>query len=56
MSGVISDRMTTARVKGRVNETAARPAMMYGLEIIALSKTQVAELGVAKCSGIPMTH
>lgn len=44
MSFCNSDRMTAA-VKGRLNETVARPTMMYGLEIRALSKTQEAELG-----------
>lgn len=48
MSGGISDRVTAARVKGRVNETVMRPAMMYGLEIITLCKTQEAELRVPK--------
>ena len=46
MSGVISDRRVPARVKGKVYRVAVRPAMLYGLETVALLKRQmeVAEL------------
>ena len=44
MSGVICDR----RVKGNVYKVAVRPAMLYGLETVVLSKRQEAEMEVAE--------
>ena len=38
MSGVICDRRVPARVKGKVYRVAVRPAMLYGLETVALRK------------------
>ena len=38
MSGVICDRRVPARVKGKVCKVAVRPAMLYGLETVALTK------------------
>ena len=43
MSGVICDRRVSARVKGKV-----RPAMLYGVETVALTKGQEAEMEVAE--------
>ena len=43
MSGVICDRRVPARVKGRVYNVAVRPEILYGLETVALTKTQEAE-------------
>ena len=40
MSGVICDRRVPARVKGNVYKVAVRPAMLYGLETVALTKRQ----------------
>ena len=48
MSGVICDRRVPARVKGKVYKVAVRPAMMYGLETVALTKRQEAEMEVAE--------
>ena len=48
MSGVICDRRVPARVKGKVYKVAVRPAMVYGLETVALTKIQEAEMGVAE--------
>ena len=48
MSGVICDRRVPARVKGKVYKVAVRPAMLYGLETVALTKRQEAELEVAE--------
>lgn len=42
MSGVICDR----RVKGQVSKMVARPAKMYGLETMVLTRRQVAELKI----------
>ena len=47
MSGVICDRRIPARVKGKMHKVAVRPAMLYGLETVALTKRQEAEMEVA---------
>ena len=48
MSGVICDRRVPARVKRKVYKVAVRPAMLYGLETVALTKRQEAEMEVAE--------
>ena len=48
MSGVICDRRVPARVKGKVYKVAVRPAMLYGLETVALTKRQEADMEVAE--------
>ena len=46
--GLLCDRKVSAKVKGKVYETAVRPAMMYRLEIVAVTKRHEAELVVAE--------
>ena len=41
VSGVICDRRLPARVKGKVYSSVVRPAMVYGLETVAVTKKQV---------------
>ncbi len=48
VSGVICDRRIPARVKGKVYKTVVRPAILYGLEVVALTKRQEKELEVAE--------
>ena len=48
VSGVICDRRLPARVKGKVYSSMVRPAMVYGLETVAVTKKQVKEMEVAK--------
>ena len=48
VSGIICDRKLSTRVKGKVYNTAARPAMLYGMETVALTRRQEAELKVAE--------
>ena len=48
VSGVICDRRLPARVKGKVYSSVVRPAMMYGLETVAVTKKQVEEMEVAE--------
>ena len=48
MSGVICDMRAPARVKGKVYRAAVRPAMLYGLETVALTKRQEADTEVAE--------
>ena len=38
VSGVICDRRLPARVKGKVYSSGLRPAMVYGLETVAVTK------------------
>ena len=48
VSGIICDRRLPARVKEKVYNSAVRPAMMYGLETVAVTKKQVEEMQVAE--------
>ena len=48
VSGVICDRRLPARVKGKVYSLVVRPAMVYGLEMVAVTKKQVEEMEVAE--------
>ena len=48
MSGVICDRRVPARVKVKVYKVAVGPATLYGLETVALTKRQEAEMEVAE--------
>ena len=48
VSGVICDRRLPARVKGKVYSSLVRPAMVYKLETVAITKKQVEEMEVAK--------
>ena len=41
LSGVICDKRLPARVKGKVYSLVVRPAMVYGLETVAVTKKQV---------------
>ena len=44
VSGVICDRRLPARVKGKVYSSVVRPAMVYELETVAVTKKQVEEM------------
>ena len=46
--GVICNSRLSARVKGKVYSSVVRPAMMYGLETVAVTKKQVKEMEVAE--------
>ena len=48
VSGVICNRRLSACAKGKVYKTVVRPAMLYGLETVSLTKKQEAELAVAE--------
>uniref|UniRef100_A0A8C4RCL3 Uncharacterized protein n=1 Tax=Erpetoichthys calabaricus TaxID=27687 RepID=A0A8C4RCL3_ERPCA len=54
VSGVICDRRGSARVKGKVYRMVERPTMLYGLEMVALTRKQERELEV-QVSGVTMT-
>ena len=44
VSGVICDRKLPARVKGKVYSSVVRPAMVYGLETVVVTKKQAKEM------------
>ena len=46
--GVICDRRLPASVKGKVYSSVVRPAMVYGLETMAVTKKQVEEMEVVE--------
>ena len=48
LSGVICDRKLPAKVKGKVYSSVVIPAMVYGLETVAVTKKQVEEMEVAE--------
>ena len=48
ISRVICERRLPARVKGKVYSSVVRPAMVYGLETLAVTKKQVEEMKVAE--------
>ena len=48
VSGVICNRRLPARVKGKVYSSVVRPAVMYGLEMVAVTKKQVEEMKVTE--------
>ena len=48
VSGVICDRRLPARVTGKVYSSVLKPAMVYGLEMMAVTKKQVEEMEVAE--------
>ena len=48
VSGVICDKRLPARVKGKVYCSVVRPAMVYGLETVVVTKKQVEEMKVAE--------
>ena len=48
VSGVICNRRLPAGVKGKVCSSVVRPAMVYGLETVAVTKKQVEEMEVTE--------
>ena len=42
------DRKLPARVKGKVYSSVIRPAMVYGIDTVAITKKQVEEMEVAE--------
>ena len=48
VSGVICNKRLPARIKGKVYSSVVRPAMVYGLETVAVTKKQVEEMEVAE--------
>ena len=56
VSGVICDKRLPARVKGKVYSSVVRPAMVYGLETVAVTKKQVEEMEVAEIKNVEVCY
>lgn len=48
VSGVLCDRKLSARVKGKMYKSVVRPAMLYGMETVAVTEKQVGKMEVAE--------
>ena len=48
VSGVPCDRKLSARVKGKMYKNVVRPAMLYGMETVAVTERQVGKMEVAE--------
>ena len=48
VTGIMCDRKVPAAVKGRMYNTMIRPAMLYGMETVAVTKGQERKMEVAE--------
>ena len=48
VSGVLYDRKLSARVKGKIYKSVVRPAMLYGMETVAVTERRVGKMEVAE--------
>ena len=48
VSGVLCDRELSARVKGKMYKSAVRPAMLYGMETMAVTERQMGKMEIAE--------
>ena len=48
MSGVLCDRKLSARVKGEMCKSVVRPAMLYGMETMAVTERPVGKMEAAE--------
>ena len=55
VSGAICDRTLPARVKGKVYSSMVRPAMVYRLETVVVTKKQVKEMELAEIKMLRFT-
>ena len=47
VSGVLCDRKLSAMVKGKMYKSVVRPAVLYGMETVAVTEKQVGKMEVA---------
>ena len=55
MSGVLCDKNMSLKVKGKVYRTCIRPAMLYGMETVPVTKYQERKFEVAEMSMLHFT-
>ena len=48
MTGVLCDRKLSASVKGEMYKSVVRPAMLYGMEMMAVTERKVGQMKVAE--------
>ncbi|XP_047480558.1 uncharacterized protein LOC125033219 [Penaeus chinensis] len=48
ITGLLCDRRVPAKLKGRIFKTIVRPAMLYGMEAVAVTKGQERKMEVAE--------
>ena len=48
LSGVLCDRKLSASVKGKMYKSVVRPAMLYGVETVAVTERQVGKMEIAE--------
>ena len=48
MSGVLREKKLSARVKSKMYKSVVRPAMLYGMETVAVTERQVGKMEVAE--------
>ena len=48
VSGVLCDRKLSAKVKGKIYKSVVRPAMLYGMETVAVTEQQMRKMKVAE--------
>ena len=48
VSGVLCDRKLSAKVKGKIYKSVVRPAMLYGMETVAVTERQMGKMEVAE--------
>jgi alpha-glucosidase (family GH31 glycosyl hydrolase) len=48
VSGVLCDRKLPDKVKGKLHKTIVRPALLYGLETVPLTKVQMRKFDIAE--------
>ena len=48
VSGVLCDRKLSARLKGKIYKCAVRPAVLYGMETVAVTERMVKKMEVAE--------
>ena len=48
VSGVLCNRKLSARVKRKMYKSVVRPAMLYGMETVAVTEEQVGKMEVAE--------
>ena len=48
VSGVLCDRKLSAKVKGKMYKSVARPAILYGMDTVAVTEKQMGKMEVAE--------
>ena len=55
MSGVLCDKRAPPHVKGKIHKMIVQPAMMYGMETVPMTSSNVKKLEVTEMKMCTMT-